>query len=68
MIGGFCPLVNPATRVSEVNLEATRKERQELHREVRIRNYIGWLFANSLPGEEWVRVTVDDAEEGPEAA
>ncbi len=40
MQGGFKNLVNPGTHVSESDLEATREEREELHRRLRLRSHL----------------------------
>lgn len=57
MTGGFRVLVNPGTRISEVDLEATRADRERLHAEVRARLHIAWLLSVSTPGGDLVRVT-----------
>lgn len=57
MRGGFKKLVHPGTQISEVDLEATRAERDRVHEEVEMRCYIEWLLASSAPGDGLVRVT-----------
>ena len=57
MRGGFGQLVNPSTRISEVDLEATRADRERLHAEVRSRSHVAWLLSVSVPGSDLVRVT-----------
>lgn len=56
MRGGFRSLVNPATKVSDVDLDATRVEREHLHEDIRMREYIVWLMDSSEPGSGIVRV------------
>ena len=68
--GGFGVLVNPGTRISDVDLEATRADRERLHAEVRARLHIAWLLSVSTPGGDLVRVTpyeVRELDELPEA-
>ncbi len=57
MRGGFKQLVHPGTQISEIDVEATRSERNRVHEEVEMRSYIAWLLVSSLPGDGLVRVT-----------
>jgi hypothetical protein len=49
--------VHPATLVSEIDLEATRSERHQLHEEIEMRAHLTWLLASTVPGDGLVRVT-----------
>lgn len=40
MRGGFRPLINEGCRVSEVDLDASRRERQYLAEQVRLRQHL----------------------------
>ncbi len=63
---GFRPLINPGVRVSEVDLDASRAQRERFHQEVRIRQHIIWLFSNSTPGDGLVSVTPHEISDLPE--
>lgn len=67
MRGGFRSLVNPGTRISQVDLEATRAGRQELHEEVRLRGHVVTLLISTAPGDGEVHLSGEDSG-GAEAA
>lgn len=56
MRGGFKKLVNPPTRLGDVDLEATRAERERVHKAVRDRQLIEGLLAVHAPGEGGISV------------
>lgn len=68
MTGGFRPLVNPSTLVSEVDLNASRAEREELHREIELRAHLRWLLDSTAPGDGLVRITPYEIVDGGERA
>lgn len=57
MRGGFRPLVNPGSSVSEVDLDGTRLARREVAEQVRLRNHLLGLLAQTPVDEDLVRVT-----------
>lgn len=68
MRGGFKPLVHPPTLVSEIDLDATRDERDHLHREIELRAHLAWLLASTSPGDGPVQLTPYPLVEGNESA
>lgn len=60
MRGGFRELVNPASLVSTVDLEATREARQALAAEVRLRQHLARLLMSTPAGEGAVEVKSED--------
>ena len=54
---GLCSFVNPPSRVSEIDLDATRADRERLHAEVRARNHVIALLQATGPDDDNVRVT-----------
>lgn len=52
MTSGFKKAIYPGTQVSQVDLEATRQEREELHRRLRLRSHLIEVFTSVPPGDE----------------
>lgn len=52
---GFCELVNPATKVSEVDLEATRAHRECVREEVLMHRQLRSIIDLAHPGDGTVR-------------
>lgn len=48
------PLVHPASRLGDIDLEATRTARQRLHAQLRLRSHAVWVLRVSPPAEEVV--------------
>ena len=63
MRGGFAKLVNPASRISEVDLESTREARARVHEEVRLHQRLAVILALSSPGDGTVRAEPMSPEE-----
>jgi hypothetical protein len=68
MRGGFRQLAHPATRVSDVDLETTRPEREALHAQLRLRAHLLHLLATSSPDSDGVVVESLPTVETSEAA
>lgn len=72
MNGSFRPLVNPATRVSEIVLEETRDRRREVSEQVRLRAHLLHLLASAPLDDEVLHIThlevVDGGDVGGEVA
>jgi len=54
---GLSDLVHPATPVSEIDLDATRAERERLHQQVRLRAHLLHVLGDAPIDEDRVRVT-----------
>lgn len=54
---GLSGLVHPATLVSEVDLGATRAERERLREQVRLRAHLVHVLSDAPIDEDLVRVT-----------
>lgn len=70
MRNGFTRLVNPASRISELDLESTRKARARVHEEVRLHQRLAVILALSSPGDGTVRaepMTADEWASGDES-
>lgn len=52
---GFGELVNPGTRVSEVDLETTREDRERVREEVLMHRQVQSIIALCHPGDGVVR-------------
>lgn len=61
MRNGFTSLVNVGTPVSEVDLEANRKEREQLHEELRLRAHLLWLLSATAAGDGLLVVAREEA-------
>jgi hypothetical protein len=65
--GGLRTLVNPASRMCEVDLDASHKARQRLHDEIRTRDHLLWLLSVTEPGCNSMRITPYEVHELVEA-
>ena len=63
MRNGLTRLVNPASRISEVDLESTREARARVHEEVRLHQRLAVILALSSPGDGTVRAEPMSPEE-----
>jgi hypothetical protein len=61
--GGFRPLVNPGTPVSEIDIEGTREYRKEVRRQLVLREHLQDVFARAPVGERGVQITSLDPDE-----
>lgn len=68
MRGGFKQAIHPGTRVSQVDLEATREQREELHRRLRLRSHLMQVFTSVPPDDDRLVVEVEAPDETDSAA
>lgn len=70
MRGGFRKVINGGSPVSEVDIDGTRLARREVAEQVRLRNHLVRLLAETPVDEDLVRVTplrVVDGVDEPES-
>lgn len=61
---GHRPLVSPPSRLGDVDLDATRPARQQLHEQFRLRQHLRQLLVSVSPDDERLRVTSFGVVEG----
>lgn len=67
MHGGFRQLIHPASRLSEIDLAASRADRQRQRGQVRLRQRVIDLLAEALFGEGMVEIRRCDVLDGVQA-
>lgn len=68
MKGGFRRLVHPPSWLGDVDLDATRAERERVREAVRDRQLIEWLLSVTAPGDGVLDITAGPGSVAADAA